>query len=145
MGTQTTLALAALIALVLPGDAQAQGDVSISINKHARLASDGAIIIEAHIACDPLQGVEDFQEVLAGAAQQKTGAEAEGGVDGLVICDGVGRTHTARLSPFTDEAFRRGPANASVSLLVCNVLGDDQICLQGAAQRRIIIRGSVAR
>ena len=137
---------AALVALVgimaLPAIALAQdGDISIAIAQHAQLTSDGAVIIMIHIACDPLPGTEDFQEALAGAGQQKTGAGAEGGIDGMVVCDGSSHTHTARLSPFTDAVFERGPAGANALLLICNLVGDEQVCVQGATARRIIIRG----
>jgi hypothetical protein len=136
----TLVVLAGIMAL--PAIALAQDDdISISIAKHAQLTSDGAVIIRIHIACDPLPGTEDFQEALAGARQAKTGAEAEGGIDGTVVCDGIAHTHTARLSPFTDEVFKRGPADASASLVICNLVGDEQVCIQGAAERRIIIRG----
>jgi hypothetical protein len=137
---------AALVALAgimtLPAIALAQDDdISISIAKHAQLTSDGAVIIRIYIACDPLPGTEDFQEALAGAGQAKTGAETEGGIDGTVVCDGMPRTYTARLSPFTDTGFKRGPASASASLLICNLVGNEQVCVQGATERRIIIAG----
>jgi hypothetical protein len=137
---------AALVALAgimaLPAIALAQDDdISISIAKHAQLISDGAVIIRIHIACDPLPGTEDFQEALAGAGQAKTGAGAEGGIDGTVVCDGISHTHTARLSPITDAVFRRGPAGASASLVICNLVGDEQVCVHRATARRIIIRG----
>jgi hypothetical protein len=136
----TLVALAGIMAL--PAIALAQNDdISISIAKHAQLTSDGAVIVRIHIACDPLPGTEDFQEALAGAGQAKTGAEAEGGIDGTVVCDGISHTHTARLSPFTDAVFKRGPASASASLVICNLVGDEQVCVQGATERRIIIRG----
>jgi hypothetical protein len=35
----------------------------------------------------------------------------------VVVCDGGERTHTARLSSFTDVGFRRGPAGADVSFV----------------------------
>jgi hypothetical protein len=136
---------AALVALAgtiaLPAIVLAQDDVSISIEKHAQLTFDGAVIIMIQIACDPLPGSEDFQEALAGAVQPRTGAEAEGGIDGTVVCDGIPHTYTARLSPFTDAVFKRGPADANVSVLICNVVGDEQVCVDGATERRIIIRG----
>jgi hypothetical protein len=138
--------VAALVVLasvmVLPAIALAQDDnVSISIAKHAQLTSDGAVIIRIRIACDPLPGTEDFHEALAGAEQPRTGAGAEGGIDGTVVCDGISHTYTARLSPFTDEVFQRGPADANVSVLICNLVGDEQVCVDGATERRIIIRG----
>jgi hypothetical protein len=137
---------AALVAragiMALPAIALAQDDdISISIAKHAQLTSDGAVIIRIHIACDPLPGTEDFQEALAGARQARTGAGAEGGIDGTVVCDGISHTYTARLSPFTDALFKRGPADANVSVLICNLVGDEQVCVDGATERRIIIRG----
>jgi hypothetical protein len=123
-----------LPAIVLAQD----NNISISIERHAQLTSDGAVIIMTHIACDPLPGTPDFQEALAGAQQPRTGAEAEGGIDGTVVCS---RTYTARLSPFTDAVFKRGPADANVSVLICNVVGDEQVCADGATEGRIIIRG----
>jgi hypothetical protein len=140
------LCAAALVALAgimaLPAIVLAQDDdVSISIEKHGQLTSDGAVIITINIACDPLPGTEDFQEALAGAGQPKTGAEGEGGIDGTVVCDGISRTYTARLSPFTDAVFKRGPADASASVLICNLVGDEQVCIDGATERRIVIRG----
>ena len=135
----TLVALAGIMAL--PAIALAQDDVSISIEKHAQLTSDGAVIITIQIACDRLPGTPDFQEALAGAGQTRTGAEAEGGIDGTVVCDGIPHTYTARLSPFTDAVFKRGPADANVSVLICNLVGDEQVCVDGATERRIIIRG----
>jgi hypothetical protein len=138
----TLVALAGIMAL--PPIALAQDeDISISIAKHAQLTSDGAVVIRIHIACDPLPGTEDFQEASAGAAQPRTGAEAEGGIDGTVVCDGISHTYTARLSPFTDAVFQRGPAEANVSLLICNLVGEEQVCVDGATERRIIIRGAL--
>jgi hypothetical protein len=131
--------LAALAGIMaLPAIVLAQDDVSISIEKHAQLTSDGAVIIMIQIACDPLPGTEDFQEALAGAVQPRTGAEAEGGIDGTVVCDGIPHTYTARLSPFTNAVFKRGAADANVSVLICNLVGDEQVCVDGATERRII-------
>jgi hypothetical protein len=127
----------ALSAIALAQD----DDISISIAKHAQLTADGTIIIRIHIACDPLPGTEDFQEALASAGQARTDAEAEGRIDGTVVCDGISHTHTARLSPITDAVFKRGPAGASASLFICNLVGDEQVCIHGATERRIIIRG----
>lgn len=137
--TAALVALAGIIAL--PAIVLAQDDISMSIDKHGQLTADGAAIITIQIACDPLPGTLDFQEALAGAVQTRTGAEAEGGIDGTVVCDGIPRTYTARLSPFTDAVFKRGPVDANVSLLICNLVGDEQVCADGAAERRIIIRG----
>jgi hypothetical protein len=128
--------------MALPAIVPAQNNnIAISIEKHAQLTFDGAVIIMIQIACDPLPGTPDFQEALAGAEQTRTGAEAEGGIDGTVVCDSIPHTYTARLSPFTDAVFKRGPADASASLLICNVVGDEQVCVDGATERRIIIRG----
>jgi probable HAF family extracellular repeat protein len=115
--------------------------VSLAIEKHAELTEQGAAVIRAHIVCGPFAGVEDFQEAFAGAGQEKTGAEAEGGIDGTVVCDGVERTHTAHLSSFTEAGFRPGPAGASVSLVVCMLVGDEQTCFQGSTQRSVVIGG----
>src|SRR4029453_9479533 len=113
----TLVAIAGIMAL--PAIVLAQdNNISISIEKHAQLTFDGAVIIMIQIACDPLPGTPDFQEALAGAGQPKKGAEAEGGVDGTVVCDGISRTYTARLSPFTDAGFKRGPAEATGSLFI---------------------------
>jgi hypothetical protein len=133
----------ALIVVALSPPVHAQGNISIAIEKHAALTKQGAIVITVRIACGPLPGVEEFQEAIASAAQEKTGAEAEGGLDGTVVCDGVDRTHTAHLSSFTDAGFKRGPASASASLLVCTLVGDEQMCFQGAMHRRVIVRGAL--
>ena len=128
-------------AMSVPGTAQAQGDISIQIEKHARLTSDGGVIFTARIACGPLPGTEDFREGLAGAFQEKTGAAAEGGLSPDVVCDGVERVYTAGISPITEEIFARGPAGAGVSVIACNVVGDEQVCISASAERRIIISG----
>lgn len=128
--------------IVLPAISLAQNDdITIAIAKHAELTPDGAVIIRIHIACDPLPGTEDFQEAHAGAGQPKSGAGAEAGLDGTVVCDGTAHTHTAHLFPHTDAVFRRGPARANASLFICNLVEDQQICVEGRTQRRIIIRG----
>lgn len=136
-------ALVVLLGLVaIPAIALAQDDnISVIIEKHAQLTAGDGVIILIHIACDPLPGTEDFQEGLAGASQAKTGAEAEGGIDGPVVCDGLSRTYTAHLSPFTDEGFKPGPAGANVGLNICNLVGDEQVCVHGGAGGRIVIRG----
>jgi hypothetical protein len=136
-------ALVALAGLmVFPAITLAQDDnITFTIEKHAQLTAGGAVIITIHIACDPLPGTEDFQEGLAGASQAKTGAEAEGGINGPVVCDGLSRTYTAHLSPFTDVVFKPGPAGANAGVTICNNVGDQQVCVHGGAGRRIIIHG----
>jgi hypothetical protein len=143
MGTMKAHTLLPMLVAVMlwPSTAQAQEEVSVSIAREARLGSDGAVIITVRITCGPLPGTEDFREAHAGAGQPKTGAAAEGGVDGTVVCDGTERVHTARMFPHTDEAFRRGPARATVTVFACNIVGDDQVCVEGSDQRRIVIRG----
>jgi len=136
------VALSSLLAL--PAVALAQDDdISISISKHAELTADGGIIIRVHIACDPLPGIEDFQDAHAGAGQRRTGAGGEAGLDGTVVCDGTAHTHTAHLFPITEAVFKRGPARATASLLICYLIEDEQFCLDGSTQRRVIIRGPV--
>jgi hypothetical protein len=125
--------------IALSGVAHAQGDVSISIARHAELTVDGQVIIRVHIACDPLPGIEEFQQAFAGGVQRKTGAAAETGIDGTVVCDGLARTHTARFS--SQNEFKRGPASASAALVVCNTVGAEQVCQQGNTSQQIVIRG----
>jgi hypothetical protein len=138
--TFTTLAAALTIVFSAPVLAQTTG-VSLAIEKHAVLTQQGAVVMWIHITCGPFAGVEDFQQGFAGGSQRKTGAEGETGIDGTVVCDGVERTHTARLSSFTDARFKRGPASVSVSFTVCMLVGDEQMCFSGSASRRVIIRG----
>ena len=142
MDTRRSIALVVILcAFAIPSPVQAQVGISLAIDKHARLSEQGGAIIRIRIACGPFPGFEDFQEGFAGAFQANTGAEAEGGFDGMVICDGIARTHTAHLSSFVDAVFKRGPAAADASLFVCTVVEDEQICFQGSTQRRVIIRG----
>jgi hypothetical protein len=123
----------------LAGTAGAQGDISIQIDKHGQLTADGSVVYTVRVTCGPLPGTEDFREGLAGASQEKTGAEAEGGLSPDVICDGVERVYTAGIGRITDARFKRGPARANVGVLACNTIGDGQVCVHGSAQRRIII------
>jgi len=128
-------------AMSVAGGAAAQDGVTIEISKHARLTSDGSVTFTATVVCGPLPGTLDFTEGLAGAGQAKTGAGAEGGLSPDVVCDGVKRVYTAGVSLITDTVFKRGPATAFVSVIACNVVGDEQVCVQASAQRRIIISG----
>jgi hypothetical protein len=134
-----------LVPLVLvvgvPGTLGAQDAISIRIEKHARLTTGGGIAFTVHVRCGPLPGTEDFREGLAGAAQARTGAEAEGGLSPDVVCDGVERIYTAELSPITDAVFRPGPAVARASVIACNTVGEEQVCIQATAERRVIISG----
>jgi hypothetical protein len=142
MGRSVVTALVFATAAVLaPAPAAAQDDISLSIDRRARLTAEGAVVVTVRITCDPLPGTEEFQEAHAGAVQARTGAEGEGGIDGTVVCDGTTRAHTARLFPITDAAFRRGPADASASLVICNVVDDDQVCAEASTARRIVISG----
>jgi hypothetical protein len=137
------LVIAALSAIAFPS-ARAQSPtpgVSVEIERLARLTDDGIVVIWVHVTCGPFEGVEDFQEARAGAGQAKTGAGAEGGLDGTVVCDGVERVHTAHLSAHTDAAFKPGPALARASLFLCMLVGEEQTCFQGAMSRRVILRG----
>lgn len=117
-----------------------QGDIHMAIAKYASPTADGAVTIRIHIACEPLPGVEDYQEGFSGASQPRSGAEGESGIDGMIICDGQARTHTARIYGH-EASFVRGPASGSASVILCNLVGNDQLCVSGAASGRIIIRG----
>jgi hypothetical protein len=128
-------------AMLLPGTARAQGEISISIDKHARLTSNGGVVFTVHMTCGPLPGTPDFTEALTSAGQEKRGATAEGGLSPDIVCDGVGRVYTASLSPLTDDVFVRGPAGARVSVTACSLIGDEQFCLTTTAERRIIVAG----
>ena len=131
-------------AMTVPSPAQAQGEVSIRIGKHARLTSDGSVVFTAWVACGPLPGTEDFREGHAGAGQAKTGAGAEGGLSPDIVCDGVERAYTAAPSLITEAEFARGPARGNAAVIACNTVGDDQVCVQASAQRRIIVSGRAA-
>ena len=134
---------AALSAMVVsPAGAQAPvPGVSISIERLANLTDAGVAVMQLHVTCGPFDGVEDFQEAHAGAGQTKTGAGAEGGIDGTVVCDGVERVYTAHVSPHTDAGFKPGPATGFASMFLCMLVGDEQTCFQGGTSSRIILRG----
>ena len=139
---QAFVAIAALFVVALCPQVHAQdAGISLKIKKHAQLTEQRAMVIRIKIACGPFEGVEEFQQAFAGGGQEKTGAEAEGGIDGTVVCDGVRRTHTARLTSFSGTGFRRGPASADATLIVCTLVDDEQMCFSGSTQRRVIIQG----
>ena len=131
--------LSTLVAvLAVPTVAQAQ-EISVSIDRRATLTPDGSIAFTARISCS-LPGSPDFRQGLAGATQSRTGAAAEGGLSPDIVCDGVERTYTAGVSVITEDAFRRGPAIARASVIACNTVGEQQVCVQASAQRRVIVR-----
>jgi hypothetical protein len=139
-------ALAALFVIALSPQALAQaGGISMTIEKHAVFTEQAAVVIRIHITCGPFAGIEEFQEGLAGGGQAKTGAAAETGIDGTVVCDGVERIHTAHLTSFTGAAFEHGPASVSALLTVCMLVGEEQMCFSGAMSRRVIVRGGSFR
>ena len=131
--------LLAIAGALFPVGAHAQ-EASISIEKHARLTVDGSITFTVRVSCD-LPGTLDFREGLAGAGQPRTGAGAEGGLSPDITCDGVERTYTAGISLITEQEFKRGPAIAHVTVIACNIVGEDQVCVQETAVRRVIVSG----
>jgi hypothetical protein len=134
----------ALFAVPQPAQPQAVG-IAVALEKHGVLTSQGVAVIRMHISCGPFEGFEEFQEGLAGGGQARTGAEAEGGIDGTIVCDGVERPYSAHLSPFTDAGFAKGPATFTASLFVCMIVGDEQQCYHGSSSRRVILRGGPVR
>jgi hypothetical protein len=143
---RTCAALAALFVIAFSPQAQSQagGGISLAIEKHAILTQQGIVIFRVRITCGPFEGVEEFQEGFAGGSQERTGAESESGIDGMVVCDGVQRTHTVQLTSF-GPPFRHGPANANASVILCTLVGEEQVCFSGSTARRIIIRGGPFR
>src|ERR671913_1275188 len=121
--------------------APAQSSLSIEIEKHAQLTADGSVVFLVHVTCGPLPGSPDFRQGHAGAGQPKSEAGAEGGLSPDLVCDGVERVYTAGVSLITEEPFRFGPANASAAVIACNVVGDDQVCVEDSAHRSIRIHG----
>ena len=137
------LALLLLSAVtLLPSVAQAQ-EISVRIARHAQLTSDGSITFRVWVSCE-LPGTPDFREGLAGAGQPRTGASAEGGLSPDIVCDGVERVYTAGISLISEDPFERGPATANATVIACNTVGDQQVCVQESARRRVIVRGPVA-
>jgi hypothetical protein len=123
--------------LLSPGAARAQ-ELSIWIEKDARLTADGSITFTVHVTCE-LPGTVDLREGLAGAGQTRTGAATEGGLSPEIICDGVERVYTGGDSLLTEQEFKRGPAIAHVTVFACNFVGDQQVCVHASAQRRVIV------
>lgn len=136
------VALGLLLAAVLLAapPAHAADEITIRIDKHARLTPDGQLVFTAHIRCGPLPGVEDFTEGFTGAGQERTGAWSESGLDGTVICDGVERVHGGHLFAFESE-WKQGPARVSVTVITCRLVGDDQACFSASAARGVIVTG----
>jgi hypothetical protein len=133
------VALGLMLAVVLvPPAAHAEDAITIRIDKHARLTSDGQLIFTAHVRCGPLPGTEEFTEAFTGAGQERTGAWSESGLGGTVICDGVERTHTGALFAF-ESAWKRGPAGVSVTIITCRLVGEEQLCFNASAARGVIV------
>jgi hypothetical protein len=137
----TAVLAAAAGAVAVADPVPAESLISVEIEKHAQLTSDGSVVFRVHVTCGPLPGSPDFREGHAGAGQLKTGAGAEGGLSPDVVCDGVERVYTAGVSLITEEPFRFGPANASAAVIACNVVGDAQVCVEDSAHRSIRIHG----
>jgi hypothetical protein len=138
---QAFAAVAALFVFVISPEAQAQdAGVTLAIEKHAQLSQRGEMVIRIRITCGPFEGFEEFQQGFAGGSQEKSGAVSESGIDGMVVCDGVQRTHTARMAPF-DVPFQRGPARANAALMLCMLVGEEQTCFSGSTARGVIISG----
>ena len=144
--TKRTLALLLVVtALVgVNATAHAQDAISIAIEKHAQITG-GGLTFQVKIVCGPLPGTADFREALAGAGQEKTGAGAEGGMGPDVVCDGIERTYTADVSLLTEATFKHGPARASATVIACNSVGDEQVCVQESIRSRIVISGRGVR
>ncbi len=137
----TLLVVSALAAtLALPGPARAEPTVKIWIEKNAHQIPGGGVRFVVHVTCGPLPGSPDFREGFAGASQFKTRAEAEGGLSPDVTCDGGSRVYTAALSAFTEEGFARGWGRANATVIACNVIDDQQVCVNGSSARQIYIR-----
>jgi hypothetical protein len=143
MGAKRTIPVMVMILAgitLLPGTARAQDNMSIRIDKHAQLGPGGGIAFTVHVAC-ALPGTLDFREGFAGGGQQKSGAQGEGGLSPTVLCDGVERVYRAEVSPITEAGFVPGPAGANATAIACNNVGDQQVCVQASASRRVVITG----
>jgi hypothetical protein len=143
-GTRLLPVLVGLLAGVGSGYASAlpnEDDILVAIAKYGVPTYDGGIIIRIHIACEKVWGVEEFQEGYAGASQARTGAWSETGIDGMVVCDGQARTHTARMYAY-EGRFKKGGALANASVFVCYLIGDEQFCISGSSARKIVVRGT---
>ncbi|MDQ4006318.1 MAG: hypothetical protein M3135_08485 [Actinomycetota bacterium] len=127
---------------LLPSAAQAQ-EISVRIGRQAQLTPDGSITFQVWVSCE-LPGTPDLREGLAGAGQARTGASAEGGLSPDIVCDGVERAYTAGISLISEEEFARGPATAHATVIACNTVGANQVCVQESARRRVIVRGRAA-
>lgn len=139
LGTAALLALAAPAVGLAP--ASAANEITVSIAKHARLTPGGGLVIRVQVTCPQLPGSQDFQEAHAGASQDSTGAWSESGLDGTVVCDGLPHVHTAHFTSFAENPFKGGPASANASVIVCHLVGEEQVCATGSSARRIVIRG----
>jgi hypothetical protein len=86
-----------------------------------------------------LPGTPDFRQGFAGLSQPRHGAAGEGGLSPDIVCDGKKRLYTGSVSSITGSPFRRGFAVASASVNVCNNVGDQQVCANGSASRRVLV------
>jgi hypothetical protein len=119
-----------------PGEAAARpgssSTFSATIHHHAVLTDEGAAVA-ANLACPSGYSVREAFVMLSQDGGRVAG---QGGFAG-VVCDGTSRAYVASLRP-VEGAFRRGSANASGYMLVCDAADAD--CRSLNFSRRVVLR-----
>ena len=105
---------------------------SARIQHHAVLTDAGGVQVTAHLSCPAGHSV---LEALVTLAQRDGQVWGQGGF-ASVACDGTSRGYTALVHPVEGQ-FRRGAANASGYILVCDTAGR---CPSLNFSRRVVLK-----
>ena len=120
----------------LVGDAAVRpeppGPFAATIQHHAALTDAGGIEVTAHLSCP---SGHDILEAFVILSQRKGRISGQGGFAG-VVCDGTSRSYVAHVHAVAGQ-FRRGAANASGFMLVCDTAGN---CPSLNFSRRVVVR-----
>ena len=105
------LVLAVVAALAVVGSATAQPSASVIVDSKGEARSDGSAVVRVQVTCTGTV-------LEANVSLSQNGTSGMGGIGGIA-CDGRPHNHDVRIVAF-DGAFRKGSAQASAFVLVCN-------------------------
>ena len=111
---------------------QPPGTFAATIQHHAVLTDAGGVQLTAHLSCPSGHSILEAFVMLS---QRDGRISGQGGFAG-VVCDGTSRPYVALVNPVQGQ-FRRGAANASGYMLVCDTTRN---CPSLNFSRRVVLR-----